>query len=51
MIFGVLIRAVLELCRRRGMRVPDLDRIRRRKPRLVTFLQRRRRDEEDDTRG
>lgn len=34
MILGVLIRAALEFCRRRGMRVPDLSRLRRRQPRL-----------------
>ena len=34
MIFGVLFRVILEFCRRRGMNVPDLSKIRRRQPRL-----------------
>ncbi len=34
MIFGVLIRVILGFCRRRGMPVPDLSRLRRRKPRF-----------------
>jgi hypothetical protein len=62
-ILGVLIRAILEFCRRRGMRVPDLSRLRRRKPRLdmtkhvaqriatlADDLPRWRADHQDDTR-
>lgn len=58
MIFGVLIRLVLEFLRRRGLPVPDLKKLRRRQPRVnVTgrmvdqivnqtdqYLERRRRD-------
>jgi hypothetical protein len=34
LIIGVLIRVILRLCRRRGLRVPDPSRIRLRQPRL-----------------
>lgn len=34
MILGVLLRVILAFCRRRGMPVPDLSRLRRRRPRF-----------------
>lgn len=34
MILGVLLRVILTFCRRRGMPVPDLSRLRRRPPRF-----------------
>lgn len=40
MILGVLIRVILEFCRRRGVPVPDVSRLRRRRPRfdVITSL-------------